>query len=60
MDKYFIAMVPDTEEKLNRIMVDKFQAHKIQWASKESSDNSLSARIGRVLVNKLFEGNLND
>ena len=54
MDKYFIAMVPDTEEKLNRMLVDNFDAHKIQWATKESTDNSLSARIGRQLVNKLF------
>lgn len=34
MDKYFIAMVPDENEKISDLMVSNFNAQKIKWMTK--------------------------
>ena len=39
MDNYFIALVPDFQEKVTSIMDKKFGANKIKWATKVSSES---------------------
>jgi len=37
MDKYFIALVPDEEEKVSLVMEKRFGAREIKWATKSNS-----------------------
>lgn len=55
MDKYFVALVPDVEEKVSTLMDKRFGADKIKWATKVSSESSIkTALIHRM--QKIIEG----
>ena len=42
MDKYFIALVPDVDEPIERFIRERFRADDIKWTTKESTNlNSL-------------------
>ena len=45
MDKYFIALVPDQEQKMNVVMEKRFGAGKIKWATKVGSESTLQAAL---------------
>ena len=53
-----MALVPDTEETLNRLMVHKFKANTIRWPTKESCEtNPLLAKLKQKLEGKIFGSN---
>ena len=41
MDKYFIALVPDVEDNMRDLMVKKFEADRIEWPTKKSTESSM-------------------
>ena len=41
MDKYFIALVPDEEEDMEKLIKERFAADKIDWPTKVRSENSV-------------------
>ena len=41
MDKYFIAMIPDHDEKIINIMNRNFNAEKIEWFTKKTDKQQL-------------------
>lgn len=45
MDKYFIALVPDEEEKVSNIMEKRFGAKQIDWATKTNGKDALKTAL---------------
>ena len=56
MDKYFIALVPDVDEPIERFIRERFRADDIKWATKESTNlNSLISQPKNSVTAKAFD-----